>query len=324
MRFGLQLAFEESSRLRDVAQAAEGLGFHAVYFPDHLVVEGPERQRQDRPAHDPFIQAALVAQATRSVEVGHLVLCNLFRHPAVTARSLATLDEVSGGRAVAGLGTGWTESEFRMTGIPFPDIGTRLRMLDEALVCLHGLWRPEPFSFTGEFYRFTEATLLPRPLRRPHPPVLLGGNGRGLLRIAARHADRLNLIAGTGREGYIAMTSVQKLTEDAFRAKVRFVRDEAVRAGRDARAVAVSQTCFTTVLTESPAATRAMAEGLSGMMGGSPDAVLRSPMALVGTPDECVAELRRRAREWEVEETIFSYAGDDVLRRLGTEVLPFV
>jgi probable F420-dependent oxidoreductase len=324
VRFGLQIAFEELSRLRDVAQAAEGLGFRALYFPDHLVVEGPERQRQERPARDPFVEAAVAAAATRDVEIGHLVLCNLFRHPAITARSLATLDELSGGRAIAGLGTGWTESEFRMTGIPFPDIGTRLRMLDEALACLRGLWGDAPFTFAGEFYQLADASLLPRPVRRPYPPILLGGNGRGLLRIAARHADRLNVIAATGRAGYIALASIQRMTEAAFVRKVRLVRDEAARNGRDPRAIAISQTCFTTILTDSPAATRATAEGLAGMMGGTPEAALRAPMALVGTPEECVVELRRRAREWEIEETIFVYAGDEMLRRLGDEVLPFV
>ena len=138
MRFGLQAGWGDAARLRDLAQAAENLGFDALYFPDHLVHEGPERERGDEPAYDPIVQAAILADATRRVRIGHLVLCNLFRHPAVTARSLATLDELSGGRLVAGLGTGWTETEFRMTGIPFPDIGTRLRMLDEALVCIRG------------------------------------------------------------------------------------------------------------------------------------------------------------------------------------------
>src|SRR5207247_436223 len=117
-----------------------------------LVHEGPERQRDDHPAYDPMVQAAVVAEATRRVRIGHLVLCNLFRHPAVTARSLATLDELSGGRLVAGLGSGWTETEFRMTGIAFPEVTTRLRMLDEALTCIRGLWGGEPFSFAGELY----------------------------------------------------------------------------------------------------------------------------------------------------------------------------
>jgi len=322
MKFGLQLGFPEWSKLRDVAQTAEALGFHAIYFPDHLVHEGPERQREDQPAYDPIVQAAVVAEATRRVRVGHLVLCNLFRHPAVTARSLSTLDQLCGGRLVAGLGTGWTETEFQMTGMPFPDIGTRLGMLDEALTCIRGLWTASPFSFTGAFYQFHEAALLPRPVQRPHPPILLGGGGRGLLRLAARHADQLNIISATGRAGYISLAEVSRLTDERFAAKVRFLRDEAARAGRARDAIEISQTIFTIVLTESPAATRAVAENFGGMLGLSPDAALRSPLALIGTPEECVAELRRREREWGVAETILAYRSDDVLRQLGERILP--
>jgi probable F420-dependent oxidoreductase len=324
MRFGLQIGIADWSRLRDVAQAAEALGFHSIYFPDHLVHEGPERQREEGPAYDPIVQAAVVAEATRRVRIGHLVLCNLFRHPAVTARSLATLDELSGGRMVAGLGTGWTESEFRMTGIPFPDIATRLRMLDEALGCIRGLWTAAPFSFAGEFYQLEDAVLAPRPVQRPHPPFLLGGSGRGLLRLAAKHADELNIISATGRAGYIALAEVSKLTEESFRAKVRFVRDEAMRIGRDGAAIAISQTLFTIMVTDDPGATRSVAENVGGMLGFTADAVLRSPLALIGTPEECAAELGRREREWELTETIFAHRSDRLLRRLGEEVLPRV
>jgi probable F420-dependent oxidoreductase len=323
MQFGLQIAFDDWSRLRDVAQTAEALGFSAVYFPDHLLPEGPERQNMGRPAYDPMVQAALVIEATRRIRVGHLVLCNLFRHPAVTARSLATLDELSGGRLIAGLGTGWTETEFRMSGIPFPDIGTRLRMLDEALTCILGLWSDEPFSFTGEFYRFRDAAFLPRPVQKPHPPILLGGGGRGLLRVAARHADAVNIVAETGRPGYIQMARVASLTDARFRDKVAFLRAEAERHGRDSKAIRLSHVAFTTMVTDSPDQTRAMAENMAGMLGGgAPADVLRSPLFLVGTPEECVIELRRREREWGVTETIFSFAGDDILRRLGEEILP--
>src|SRR4029450_9590272 len=139
MNFGLQLGWVEFDRLRDLAQTAEGLGFRSVYFPDHLLAEGPEKQAMGVPAFDPLMQAAVVASATSRGRMGCLVLWKLFRHPAVTARSLATLDQMSGGRMVAGLGSGWTETEFRMTGIPFPEIGPRLRMLDEAPPCGGGL-----------------------------------------------------------------------------------------------------------------------------------------------------------------------------------------
>jgi probable F420-dependent oxidoreductase len=322
MEFGLQLALDDWAQLRDVAQAAEKLGFKAIYFPDHLLSEGPERQAMGRPAHDPMVQIAVVAEATRRIRVGPLVLCNLFRHPAVTARSFATLDELSGGRLIAGLGTGWTETEFRMTGIAFPDIGTRLRMLDEALTCIRGIWNEKPFSFRGEFYTFQDAALVPKPVQRPYPPFLLGGGGRGLLRVAAKHADAVNIVAETGRPGYISLAYAARLTDETFQEKVRFLRSEAKRHGRDGNAIRISQVAFTAAVTDSPAATATMAEGMAGMFGGSPEAVLRSPLFLVGTPEECVAELRRREQVWGVNETIFAFPGEHVMRRLGEEILP--
>jgi probable F420-dependent oxidoreductase len=325
MEFGMQINGPDLVQGRDLAQAAEALGFRTVYFPDHLVLEGPERQRQGFPAYDPMIQAAVVAVATERIRIGQLVLCNLFRHPAVTARSVATLDELSGGRAVLGLGTGWTESEFTMTGIPFPDIGPRLRMLDEALTCIRGLWGDAPFSFEGEFYRFREASLTPRPVQRPHPPIILGGSGKGLLRIAARHADVVNVISETGRQGYISIAKAAALTDDGFREKVRFLHGEAANAGRDPRAVRVSGMIATLALTESRADAEGMAQAMAGMFGVPPAAVLSSPLLLIGTAEELVRELQRREREWGLAETII--AGQftlETLERFGREVIPRV
>jgi probable F420-dependent oxidoreductase len=324
MDFGLQLGWVEFDRLRDLAQAAEGLGFTSVYFPDHLLAEGPERQAMGVPAFDPFMQAAVVATATSRVRIGHLVLCNLFRHPAVTGRSLATLDQMSGGRMVAGLGSGWTETEFRMTGIPFPEIGPRLRMLDEALTCLRGLWGEAPFSHDGEFYHFAEASLVPRPVQ-VRPPILLGGSGKGLLRIAARHADAVNIVSDTGRAGYIAIANAIKLSDDTFRKKVDFLRAEAGRAGRDGGAIRISALIFTAQLTETRAEAHAAVEGMATMFGVPPAALLASPLFLVGTPDDCIAELKRRQQAWDLSEVVLSgTSAPDVLERFGREVLPHV
>lgn len=324
MKYGLQLAHLDWQGLRDIAQTAEGYGFHSLYFPDHLVAEGPQRQREDIPARDPIVEASVVIEATKKIRVGHLVLANLFRHPSVTFRSLATLDEQSGGRLIAGLGTGWTETEFRMTGLPFPDITTRLRMLDEALTCIRGLARDEPFSFEGEFYKFQEAVLLPKPVQRPFPPVLLGGSGKGLLRLVAKHADALNVISGVGKEGYISMAGIGKLTDASFKQKVRFVRDEAKRLGRDGSKIEMSQTLFTVMLTDSPDASRATLESFGGMLQLPPEEMRKSPLFLIGTPEECVHELKRRQREWELSETIFAARAPDLLKRLATEVMPHV
>jgi probable F420-dependent oxidoreductase len=325
MDFGLQLAGLEWPYLRDVAQAAEGLGFHTLLVPDHLVAEGPERQiNRDYLSYDSMIVLAVLAEATKKVRIGHLVACNLFRHPAIAAQSLMTLDRLSEGRLIAGLGTGWTESEFRMSGIPFPEIGPRLRMLDEALTCMRSLWTKQETTFTGEFYQLRDAILWPKPVQQPHPPILLGGGGRGLLRVAAKHADIVNIISDAGKAGYVSLANVVKLTNDSFRAKIGFLREEAQKHGRDGGAIKISNVIFSTVITESPAATQAMAEGMAPMFDVTAEAMLQSPLALIGTPEQCVAELQRRRRDWDISQVVFQFAGEEVMRRLAEQVLPHV
>jgi probable F420-dependent oxidoreductase len=324
MRFGIQLGFglDDLVRLRDQAQLVEELGYDVVYFPDHLVYEGPERQRMSDPAFDAMTMAAVAAQATRRVRVGHLVLCNLFRHPAVTAQSLATLDHLSRGRALAGLGSGWTETEFRMTGIRFPPVADRLRMLDESLTCIRGLWEDRPFSHDGEFFHFREADLAPRTVQKPHPPIVLGGGGKGLLRVAARHADVLNIIAEVGRRGYISMEGASKLDDEATRAKIDFVRGEAARAGRDPQSIEISNFAFAVMFADSTAASQALREGMAAGFHVPAGAVGRAPMTLIGTPEEMVAELRRRAREWELREVVLQFQDRTVVERFAREVMP--
>jgi len=325
MEFGLQLAGLEWPHLRDVAQAAEGLGFETLLAPDHIVAEGPERQiNREHLSYDAMVTVAVLAEATKKARIGHLVLCNLFRHPAITAQSLMSLDRLSGGRLIAGLGTGWTESEFHMSGMPFPEIGARLRMLDEALTCIRCLWTKQETTFTGEFYHLRDAILWPKPVQQPHPPILLGGGGRGLLRVAAKHVDIVNIISDAGKPGYVSLANIAKLTSDSFRAKVRFVREEAQQHGRDGGTIKISNAVFSIVITDSPAATQAMAEGMAPMFNTTAEAMLQSPMALIGTPEQCIAELQRRRREWDVSQVIFSFVGEDVMRRLAEHVLPHV
>jgi alkanesulfonate monooxygenase SsuD/methylene tetrahydromethanopterin reductase-like flavin-dependent oxidoreductase (luciferase family) len=187
---------------------------------------------------------------------------------------------------------------------------------------MRSLWREERTTFAGEFYQFTDAVLHPKPVQQPAPPILLGGGGRGLLRVAARHADYINLISDAGRPGYISVAEIARMTDASFRDKVAFIRQETVRHGRAARAVKISNVAFTTMITDSAAATAAMSEAMAGFLGLPADAVPRSPLALIGTPDACVAELQRRAREWEVEQVIFSIQSPATLERIGREILP--
>ncbi len=328
MEFGIQFANMEPVALRAHAQAAEALGYDLIVLPDHLVLEGPERQFDPHSlAYDMIVIAAVLAEATKKIRIGHLVLCNLFRHPAITAQALMTLDRVSDGRLLAGLGTGWTETEFQMTGIPFPPIAERLRMLDEALACIISLWTNERTTFAGEFYKFDDAILWPKPVQQPRPPIVVGGGGKGLLRIAAKYADYVNLIPDAGKRGKISLENVKRMTDESFREKADFVRQEAKRLGRNPDAIHLSNFVFTLAITDSRDATRKTAEMLGPMLGQTPEGILASPMSLIGTPDECVAELKRRAKDWGVSQFIFStFMGMDekTIRRLREDVIAHV
>lgn len=323
MDFAVQITGQPAPKLIELAQLAEEQGFAAVYVPDHFANEPPGTGRLD----DALLPEAIavlagIAASTQRVRVGGHVLCNLFRHPMLTAQAMGTIDQISGGRAVLGLGAGWTKNEFEMSGIDFPDIKPRLRMLDEATRIIKSLWTEKRTTFEGEFYRLDDAFLAVQPVTRPHPPVLLGGSGKGLLRIAAREADIVNIIVDTGKAGTALPSEIAKLTEDGFRAKVDFVREE---AEKHRRTVQLSATVFIPYLAESEEEAQKMADGLAGGFGLTGDEARRMPLALIGTPEQCVEELRRREREWGVEHLILSGgAGPDMLRRFGSEILPGV
>lgn len=325
MEFGLFLMGVDFDAVRESARAAEELGYHLVVFPDHFVHEGPGGAYDPHAlAHDSILLAAAAAQATRTIRIGHVVLCNLFRHPAVTAQALMSLDHLSGGRLLAGLGAGWMETEFRMTGIEFPDIGARLRMLDESLTCIRSLWTQERTTFEGEFYHFKDAILWPKPIQQPHPPIIIGGSGRGALRLIAKHADVANIAVDTGKPGKLTLDGMGKITDAAFRDRANFVRAEAARLGRDPKAITISNAVFSVMLADSPTAAEASAREIGKTFGIPPEEAPRSALFLIGTPQQCVEELNRRAAEWGVGQFLFASDSVETTRRLANQVLRHV
>ncbi len=321
MDIAVQLAGQPAPQLIKLAQSAEEQGFSSVYVPDHFANEPPGSGQLD----ETIMQEAIamlggIAASTRRVRVGGHVLCNLFRHPALTAQAIGTIDQISGGRAVLGIGAGWTKNEFAMTGISFPDIKPRLRMLDEATRIIKSLWTEKRTTFDGEFFQLKDAFITSQPVTQPHPPVVMGGSGKGLLRIAAREADVVNIIIDIGKAGTALPSEMAKLTEDGFRTKVDFVRDEAAKHGR---ALTISTTVFVPFLADTEEAGQQMADGLAAGFGLTGDQARRMPLALIGTADECVEELKRREREWGVEHLILSGgAGGEIIERFGKEIIP--
>jgi F420-dependent oxidoreductase-like protein len=176
-----------------VARCAEDAGYDAFFRSDHYLAMG-DGDGLPGPT-DAWVTLAGLARETSRIRLGTLVTAATFRLPGVLALSVAQVDQMSGGRVELGLGTGWYEQEHTAYGIPFPSLGERFDRFEEQLQVVRGLWTADgPFSFAGEHYRLVDSPGLPKPVQRPHPPVIVGGGGpKRTPRLAATYADEFNL-----------------------------------------------------------------------------------------------------------------------------------
>ena len=249
MRFALMVDPQEGlsyARMLELAQAAEAAGFESFVRSDHwLSLEGG----WTRPATDAWATLAGLARETTRIRLGTMVSPVTFRHPVALAKVVATVDEMSGGRAELGLGAGWYGPEHERFGLPNPPRAERFEWLEEQLQVVLGLWTEPAFSFSGRHYRLHDAICEPKPIQRPHPPIVVGGYGKPrIVRLAAAYADELNLDSpapAACREAFARL-------DDACRA-----------AGRDPNAVARSAMLMwgPTDATLSPAEQRARIAG---------------------------------------------------------------
>jgi len=253
-----------------VARAAEELGFDAFFRSDHyLTMDGSGLPGPT----DSWVTLAGLARETTRIRLGTLVSSATFRYPGPLAISVAQVDEMSGGRVELGLGAGWFEAEHAAYGIPFPGVVERFDRLEEQLAIITGLWETpagKTFSFEGAYYPLTDSPALPKPVQRPHPPIVVGGHGpRRTPRLAARFADEFN-VAFVGPEE----------TGAAFGR----ARDACVAAGRDPASLVYS--AAHTVCcgrTDAEVARRAAAAGI--------DVAELGTGGLAGTPAQVVAKL---------------------------------
>ena len=173
-----------------LADACEEHGIDTLFRSDHYISQGDE---DTNVAHDAWTTIAALAARTSTLRFGTLVSPATFRLPALLANVAATADHVSGGRIELGLGAGWMEREHRAFGFPFPETPVRMAMFAEQLEIVHRLWTEAHVDFRGEHYTLEHAPGLPKPVQRPHPPIIVGGSGtRGTAEPAARFADEYN------------------------------------------------------------------------------------------------------------------------------------
>jgi F420-dependent oxidoreductase-like protein len=180
------------SEVLAVARHAETTGWDGVYVADHFMGDGGGFGPPEQPTLEATAALAALAMATERVRLGTLVLGNTYRHPAVLANWAATVDQLSGGRVVLGVGAGWQQNEHEQYGIRLPPPGERIERFEEACQVWNGLLRQPTTTVAGQHYQLADAICEPKPIQSPLP-LLIGGKGDRMLGVVARHADEWNM-----------------------------------------------------------------------------------------------------------------------------------
>jgi F420-dependent oxidoreductase-like protein len=295
-----------------LARACEDHGLEGLFRSDHYASISPSPERGSL---DAWTVLAALAARTERIRLGTMVSPVTFRHPSVLSKAVVAVDHVSGGRVELGLGAGWYQDDHTRFGFPFPQTAVRMEMLAEQLEIVHRQWSEDVVTFEGKHYSLRDCYPEPKPVQRPHPPVIVGGAaGKASARLAARWADEYNTTFATAEECGARRATVAEAWE---------------REGRDPARLRFSLMTGCVVGEDRDAVLR-RAGRLAALRGQSPDegdAMLRQSGRFVwGTPDQAAEQLLR-LQEAGVERVMLQHlAHDDVemVELIGREVVPRV
>jgi len=311
VEFGAFISPERPSYrdILDDVQHCEALGYHSAWTSDHVI---GMYQNPGDPRFECWTTMAALATNTSTIRLGQLVLCNPFRQPSLLAKMGATLDAISGGRLILGLGTGWHEGEFSAYGYPYEAAAARVRRLDEAAQIIKKMWTEEAPSFNGRYYSIEDAFCSPKPVQKPHPPLMLAGSGEQLtLKTVAKHADISNFAAWMG-------------SPSDFEHKAEVLLRHCVRAGRDFDDIQLSWANYTLISKTKGSAEVSLDKYTQNMQAryGSAAGVRRP--SLCGTPDDIIEQIQAYI-DAGVTLFIHRFMGDDFkeeTRLFAGEVIP--
>jgi F420-dependent oxidoreductase-like protein len=289
-RFGVTLPQIKRTWAEASATAREldDLGFDSLWVCDHVYgVPAPQL-----PILEAWTELSAVAAITRRAKLGTLVTPPFFRNPAILAKQIATLDHISGGRVIAGLGAGWFPPEFEQTGCAFPSTRERLRALEESVEIMKRMWTEEKATFEGRYFSVHEALCEPKP--EPPPEILIGGGGeRVLMGIAAKHADIWNNMA---------------VHQATLPQKIEALHRRCEELDRDPESIAISQQCVV-VIGEDDESARASLEKARKVYGGHMGSALEEH-GIWGPPAR-VVECIERHRALGVSHFVIEFFGRD-------------
>lgn len=285
-RFGVGIQQVTSrAEFAEKARKIEALGYDTLTLPDHLA---------DCVAPMPALVSA--ADATKHLRIGTNVLNNDLRHPVLVAREAATIDLLTDGRFELGLGAGSIKSEYDEAGLRFDRGRRRVERLAEAVAVIKGLLEGRRVNHPGHYYRIEGHSIGPAPIQKPHPPILIGGNGPQLLALAAREADIVGFSGITFRDGGASPPDLSAWSAAGVDERVQLVRNAAGKE-RYAR-LEINALLQRVIVTPNP---RAAAEELTRQWNQlSREDILQTPYLLIGTIEQMVEDLLARRERWDI------------------------
>jgi F420-dependent oxidoreductase-like protein len=282
--------------------AADELGFSSAWLYDHFYSLGDKNE----PCLEAWSTLAALATVTRRLKIGTMVTCASYRQPSLLAKMGATVDVLSHGRLVMGVGAGWHEEEYHAYGYEFPDRPTRMRQLKETLIIIKKMWTEDKATFNGQFHAIHDALCEPKPVQEPSPKILVGiAKGKKTLPyLAVRYAD-----------GFNATSSSLQECEEITNAVLRYCE----RYGRKASDLIMSWQGFI-IIGETPSEVEDRIEKAAKRKGQSAMEYRRNAINrgfIIGQPEECARQLRK-FKEVGVNSFFLSFTGDTEIQPLET------
>ncbi|MCC7355561.1 MAG: LLM class F420-dependent oxidoreductase [Anaerolineae bacterium] len=307
LRFGYQnpsfvwpdhAPYEIFEHTQATAHRVEEMGFYSFWLMDHLI-QIPGVGAPDEPFLEGWSTLAALAPLTQRIRLGILVTCIHYRTPALLAKMATGIDVISRGRLIMGIGAGWYDTEYKQYGYDFPIPAIRIRQLAEGIQVIKAMWTTSRATYEGKYYQIKDAILEPKPIQKPHPPILVGGGGEQLtLRVLARHGDAANLF---GAPPTIAH-------------KIEVLRGHCEKVGRDFGEIEITKT-DSIIIAKTPGQVQAKLRRLGWDK--------RPYKGLSGTPTE-VTEQVRTFQALGVTHLIVNVPGNDEesLALFAEEVMP--
>jgi len=321
VKFGLFSITGDYTQALRTAKRADTQGFYSILLNDHFF-------SPFRPAREPqlecFTTLSAIAAVTTRIRVGSLVAAVAFRSPPLLAKIASTLDHVSNGRMVLGLGAGWEREEYDAHSYPYPSNAERLAQLADAIKLLKAMWTQDEPTYHGTYFSIEKAYNNPRPLQKPHPPIMLGGSGSKLLKIAAAEADVANLIPPifNGKDLINDPAAAVRFDKAELKRRIGMLHGLAKEAGRNPDNIEISGLSLVTISKDKGRADSAVRELAKKMGFPNDEAARRAPSILGGTPDEVKREIRSRIEEIGMTYFVVLPDSEESHELLAKEVMP--